>query len=209
MEGIIKNYNEERGFGFIRTDNGQDVFFHISNWENTNSPQKDMIVSYSLAESNGRTYATNVKYLTKRQGVVILGNERIKISNIKTYGISYYNEIHQRVHKYKYDDFRTVDEDVDWIPGKELCVLYYDEKGNICKYKPDVGYGILDFISLVLGSGTYTDEDKLEQLLKNEYEYKPLPYLYITTYQGDNYQYFQGVCDFDVKEKAEEIDANI
>ncbi|HAK93575.1 MAG TPA: cold-shock protein [Planctomycetes bacterium] len=30
MQGQIKKLNSERGFGFIRMDNGEDVFFHNS-----------------------------------------------------------------------------------------------------------------------------------------------------------------------------------
>ncbi len=30
MQGTIKKINSERGFGFIRTDTGEDVFFHNS-----------------------------------------------------------------------------------------------------------------------------------------------------------------------------------
>lgn len=31
MEGTVKRIIRDRGFGFIRTDDGQEVFFHRSN----------------------------------------------------------------------------------------------------------------------------------------------------------------------------------
>ncbi len=30
MQGLVKKLNSERGFGFIRGDGGEDVFFHNS-----------------------------------------------------------------------------------------------------------------------------------------------------------------------------------
>lgn len=30
-QGRIKFFNQERGFGFVRTDNGDDLFVHVSN----------------------------------------------------------------------------------------------------------------------------------------------------------------------------------
>jgi len=30
MKGTVKMFNKEKGFGFIRAENGRDVFFHYS-----------------------------------------------------------------------------------------------------------------------------------------------------------------------------------
>lgn len=30
MKGTVKNFNKEKGFGFIRAEDGHDVFFHYS-----------------------------------------------------------------------------------------------------------------------------------------------------------------------------------
>ena len=30
MTGIVKNFNNEKGYGFIKTDEGKDLFFHYS-----------------------------------------------------------------------------------------------------------------------------------------------------------------------------------
>lgn len=32
IKGRVKFYNEGRGFGFLMTDDGRDVFMHISEW---------------------------------------------------------------------------------------------------------------------------------------------------------------------------------
>jgi len=35
IEGIVKTYNTDRGFGFIQCDdNRKDIFFHISDFPN-------------------------------------------------------------------------------------------------------------------------------------------------------------------------------
>ena len=34
MEGKIKFYNENKGFGFITMDNEEDLFFHVSEIQN-------------------------------------------------------------------------------------------------------------------------------------------------------------------------------
>ena len=31
MQGIVKFFNQDRGFGFISRDGGDDVFVHVSN----------------------------------------------------------------------------------------------------------------------------------------------------------------------------------
>ena len=36
MKGRIKTLSKKRGFGFIRNENGKDVFFHRSNLDNRN-----------------------------------------------------------------------------------------------------------------------------------------------------------------------------
>ncbi len=34
MKGTVKFYNEKKGFGFINTETGKDLFFHITNVTN-------------------------------------------------------------------------------------------------------------------------------------------------------------------------------
>lgn len=38
LTGTIKNYNIERGFGFISTSNFGDVFFHIKDFQKGEQP---------------------------------------------------------------------------------------------------------------------------------------------------------------------------
>ena len=61
--GIISNWNEERGFGFIKPSNGRDkLFFHISDYSNKyKRPISDLSVNYHLStDRKGRKCAINV-----------------------------------------------------------------------------------------------------------------------------------------------------
>ena len=230
MEGIIKNYNEQRGFGFIKMNNGKDIFFHITNWQSNELPQTNMLVSYSVAESEGKTYAFDVRCIGKRQSIVVLGNKRIKISNIKSYGISYVLVFHQKIHK-SYDEISEDNEDVDWVairdkehyivptiqhllePGTEYtdfeiqkdkrCVKYYDDKGNICEYTN------LDSTLLDIFFSSEKNKNLINYDVKKDFRFLEVPYLYVETYQGDYYRFNQAYCNFDVLEKAKEIDSNM
>ena len=46
-EGKVKWYNETKGFGFIETENSDDVFVHRTNLDNPNAGLSEMVVSYS------------------------------------------------------------------------------------------------------------------------------------------------------------------
>ena len=64
--GTVKWFNPDKGYGFIKPDNGkQDVFIHISalqtaGLDNLNDNQK---VEYEIVEEKGTKSASNVKKL--------------------------------------------------------------------------------------------------------------------------------------------------
>jgi uncharacterized membrane protein YsdA (DUF1294 family)/cold shock CspA family protein len=66
LEGTIKSWNDERGFGFIEpTNGGRDVFVHIQAFGLRNErPESGQRVSYELAaDERGRPRALNVQRL--------------------------------------------------------------------------------------------------------------------------------------------------
>ena len=88
MKGIIKHYNQDKGFGFIKGDNG-DVFFHVSKVLNQSvTPRTGLAVEYKQGTNEKGTFAYDVEITEDVKPIFIqFGNTRIKLSNIKTYSI--------------------------------------------------------------------------------------------------------------------------
>lgn len=63
MKGKIKRLIKERGFGFITTEDGKEVFFHRSalEGENFDALEEDANVEFDLEEGPKGPRATNVK----------------------------------------------------------------------------------------------------------------------------------------------------
>jgi cold shock protein len=62
-KGTIKKWNEDRGFGFIKTeDGGQDVFFHASALREGDNIREGATVTYEVGsdERTGKTKAISV-----------------------------------------------------------------------------------------------------------------------------------------------------
>ena len=60
--GQIKVYKEDKGYGFIRPDDGEsDIFFHISNVKGIELPERGMAVQYQVAEGQKGPNAVNVR----------------------------------------------------------------------------------------------------------------------------------------------------
>lgn len=62
--GIVKFFNQDKGFGFIMPDDGgSDVFVHLSGLQGTGPLQEGQKVSYDLGQDRrtGRTKAENVR----------------------------------------------------------------------------------------------------------------------------------------------------
>lgn len=90
MKGRIKMYNSDRGFGFITGEDENEYFFHISNVKSIIDVTRGMIVSFSSAVGpKGRIAKDIVVDASAPLKPVFLavGNERIKISNIKNYSL--------------------------------------------------------------------------------------------------------------------------
>ncbi|MGD0959537.1 MAG: cold shock domain-containing protein [Methylomonas sp.] len=63
-KGVLKTWKEDRGFGFIKPDNGQkDIFVHISSLKGlSRRPNRGDILYYEIAkDGDGKFKAVNVR----------------------------------------------------------------------------------------------------------------------------------------------------
>lgn len=62
MEGKVKWFNPEKGFGFIETSEGNDVFVHFSaiTGEGFKTLEEGQSVEFDVTESDRGPQATNV-----------------------------------------------------------------------------------------------------------------------------------------------------
>lgn len=58
--GTIKFFNSSKGFGFITRDNGDDLFFHVSEIQGE-EPRDGDKVNFEEGQGNKGPCATNVK----------------------------------------------------------------------------------------------------------------------------------------------------
>ncbi len=65
MKGTIKMFNKEKGFGFIRAEDGNDVFFHYSSlvMDGFKTVDQGEEVEFDLEQSDRGLRAANIKKL--------------------------------------------------------------------------------------------------------------------------------------------------
>ena len=64
MQGYVKFFNESKGFGFLRPQDGtKDVFVHISNIADGKPLYQDDEVSFDVTETDKGLAAINVQYI--------------------------------------------------------------------------------------------------------------------------------------------------
>ena len=62
MKGRVKNFNKEKGYGFIKTDDGKDVFFHYSElkMEGFKTVEANKVVEFEVIETEKGQRAVNI-----------------------------------------------------------------------------------------------------------------------------------------------------
>ena len=59
-KGKVKFFNESKGFGFIVQDEGEDLFFHVSQLQGSTANEGDK-VEYEVGEGRKGPCAVNIK----------------------------------------------------------------------------------------------------------------------------------------------------
>lgn len=63
MLGKVKRFNNEKGYGFIKTENGKDLFFHYSElqMEGYKTVEQGQNVEFEVIETEKGLRAVNIK----------------------------------------------------------------------------------------------------------------------------------------------------
>lgn len=66
MTGTVKWFNAEKGYGFIKDEEGKDIFVHFSsiNSDGYKTLEEEQKVTYDLVESDRGPQAKNVTVVT-------------------------------------------------------------------------------------------------------------------------------------------------
>lgn len=88
MKGKIKFYNESKGFGFIVDEKGKDRFFHVSSVKSLVPIERGSKVEFTPSQNEkGLTAIDIMVHESLKPTFIQLGNTRIKLTNIKNYGM--------------------------------------------------------------------------------------------------------------------------
>lgn len=84
QQGHIKKWQDDKGFGFIETQNGESVFFHINEFRARRRPELGEQVVFTIGrDSQGRTQAKDVQELHFVQQKMAQKNQQIRQRNAK------------------------------------------------------------------------------------------------------------------------------
>lgn len=84
MKGTITTWFEDKGFGFIKDENGDNRYFHVIKVANPELIKKDAAVTFEPTTNNKGLSAYAVKVIPESKYIYIAG-ERLKLTAIKSY----------------------------------------------------------------------------------------------------------------------------
>jgi cold shock CspA family protein len=84
MNGTITTWFEDKGFGFIKDENGDNRYFHVIKVANPELIKKNAAVTFEPTTNNKGLSAYAVKVAPESKYIFIAG-ERLKLTAIKSY----------------------------------------------------------------------------------------------------------------------------
>ena len=84
MNGTITTWFKDKGFGFIKDENGDNRYFHVIKVANPELIKKDAAVTFEPTTNNKGLSAYAVKVIPDSKYIYIAG-ERLKLTAIKSY----------------------------------------------------------------------------------------------------------------------------
>ena len=226
MQGRVKAYNEDRAFGFIMGEDGQDYFFHLSSWKSVAPILRGSLVTFTPGTLEKGAVALEIMPndpFSKKPEFIAFGTERIKLKNIKNYGISTGMAYYVKVYEYKpvaktglfgkvkitnslvwsKNDIQIPEENTG-LPRAENGNLRYN---GVRIYDPKTAeFRMLESKIIRNTSGEISFDSQYTFDRSNDLYKVPQEYLFVTTYQNANYQWFKNLAPFDIYEKCKELD---
>ncbi|HDG1694175.1 TPA: cold shock domain-containing protein [Kluyvera ascorbata] len=84
MNGTVTTWFKDKGFGFIKDENGDNRYFHVIKVANPDLIKKDAAVTFEPTTNNKGLSAYAVKVIPESKHIYIAG-ERIKLTSIKSF----------------------------------------------------------------------------------------------------------------------------
>lgn len=84
MNGTITTWFKDKGFGFIKDENGDNRYFHVIKVANPDLIKKDAAVTFEPTTNNKGLSSYAVKVIPESKHLYIAG-ERLKLTSIKSY----------------------------------------------------------------------------------------------------------------------------
>ncbi|MGV4275717.1 cold-shock protein [Citrobacter farmeri] len=84
MNGTITTWFKDKGFGFIKDENGDNRYFHVIKVANPELIKKDAAVTFEPTTNNKGLSAYAVKVVPDSKYIYIAG-ERLKLTSIKSF----------------------------------------------------------------------------------------------------------------------------
>jgi cold shock CspA family protein len=84
MNGTITTWFKDKGFGFIKDENGENRYFHVIKVANPDLIKKDAAVTFEPTTNNKGLSAYAVKVIPESKYIYIAG-EKIKLTSIKSF----------------------------------------------------------------------------------------------------------------------------
>ena len=222
MNGRIKILNSERAFGFISGEDGNDYYFRILSSGGTDLFKRGCPVTFIPDQAEKGLVAKNVqisKEILSRPQFMIFRGTRIRLNNIKSYGIV----VGRGEYVYTYKECEKVVTKKTIFGTSEVKKRFLVQDGVVPIYgylSPRecfvTNYQVKIYNRhteeyLYIGHKFYVDETGIvhehkEELSPSDRFWKNEDYLYVTTYQGDNYEWYEDHDRLDVHGKCRELD---
>jgi cold shock CspA family protein len=86
MKGTITTWFKDKGFGFIKDENGDNRYFHVVKVANPELIKKDAAVTFEPTSNNKGLSAYAVKVQAQSKYLYIAG-ERVKLASVKSWRV--------------------------------------------------------------------------------------------------------------------------